>query len=200
MKNIMKDLDHYAAAFQSYQEAPLRNRQGEVALLSKTVKMIQNLREVCVFMCAWVREWERRSDHSRQEMRKHLGKSHAGAAWPKLPRFLQSCSPSEEEEDSFSSKVMLSWCFRSSGRSGGGVGGGCFLTESVAVVSSRGALPRCGALTPTTTDRRCARWWGAFTPGPSPSTGPWATSAQESTGNDGRPGFDNFPWSSATVA
>lgn len=52
MKNIMKDLDHYAAAFQSYLEAPLRNPQREVALLSGTVEMIQSLRKVCVFMCA----------------------------------------------------------------------------------------------------------------------------------------------------
>lgn len=68
-----------------------------------------------------------------------------------------------------------------------------------AVVSSRRMLPRCGAVTPSATGRRCARCWGASTPGPSPSTEPWATSPQESTGSDWRPGFDNLPWSSTTV-
>lgn len=52
MKNIMKDLDHYAAAFQSYLDGPLKNPELEVAPLSKTVEMIQSLRKVCVFMCA----------------------------------------------------------------------------------------------------------------------------------------------------
>lgn len=67
-----------------------------------------------------------------------------------------------------------------------------------AVVSSRRMLSRCGAVTPSATGRRCARCWGASTPGPSPSTEPWATSPQESTGSDWRPGFDNLPWSSTT--
>uniref|UniRef100_H3C7F9 Interleukin-12 subunit alpha n=1 Tax=Tetraodon nigroviridis TaxID=99883 RepID=H3C7F9_TETNG len=44
MKNIMMDLDHYAAAFQSYLKAPLRIPEQEVALLP-TVEMIQSLRE-----------------------------------------------------------------------------------------------------------------------------------------------------------
>lgn len=56
MKNIMKDLDHYAAAFQSYLKAPLRNPEQEVALLSPTVEMIQSLRKVRVLTCAWVSE------------------------------------------------------------------------------------------------------------------------------------------------
>lgn len=52
MRNIMKDLDHYAAAFQSYLKSPLRSPDQEVALLSPTVKMIQDLRKVRVLMCA----------------------------------------------------------------------------------------------------------------------------------------------------
>lgn len=66
MKNIMTDLNHYAAAFQSYLKAPLRNPDREAALLSPAVEMIQSLRKVRVFMCAWVSQrggvmiWDRK--------------------------------------------------------------------------------------------------------------------------------------------
>lgn len=48
LRNIMRDLSHYAAAFRSYIKSPLRLPEQEVALLSPTLEMIQNLREVCV--------------------------------------------------------------------------------------------------------------------------------------------------------
>lgn len=50
-------------------------------------------------------------------------------------------------------------------------------------VSSRRMLPRCGRTTPSVTGRRCVRWWGASTLGPSPSTELWATSPQGITGS-----------------
>lgn len=43
----MKDLAHYSAAFQSYLNSPLRSPEQEVALLSPTLEIIQNLRKVC---------------------------------------------------------------------------------------------------------------------------------------------------------
>lgn len=49
--------------------------------------------------------------------------------------------------------------------------------------SRRRMLPWCGGMTPSVTGRRCARWWGASTLEPSPSTELWATSPQESTGS-----------------
>lgn len=60
MRNIMKDLDHYAAAIRSYLKAPLRSSEREEKLLSPTVEMIQDLRKVRVLICAWERvreEW-----------------------------------------------------------------------------------------------------------------------------------------------
>lgn len=48
LRNIMRDLAHYAAAFQSYINSPLRSPEQEVALLSPTLEMIQNLRKVCL--------------------------------------------------------------------------------------------------------------------------------------------------------
>lgn len=50
--------------------------------------------------------------------------------------------------------------------------------------SFRRRFPTRGAVTASATGRRCARWWGASTPGPSPSTELWATSPRESTGSE----------------
>lgn len=49
--------------------------------------------------------------------------------------------------------------------------------------SFRWRPPTCGKTTPSRTDRRCARWWGASTFAPSPSTEPWATSHLGTTGS-----------------
>lgn len=59
VRNIMKDLDHYAAAIRSYLKAPLRSSEREEKLLSPTVEMIQDLRKVRVLICAWERKTER---------------------------------------------------------------------------------------------------------------------------------------------
>ncbi|XP_029302751.1 interleukin-12 subunit alpha [Cottoperca gobio] len=45
--NIMKDLDHYAAAIQSYMNSPLRSPKEEVALLTPTLEIIKSLRKNC---------------------------------------------------------------------------------------------------------------------------------------------------------
>lgn len=194
MKNIMKDLDHYAAAFQSYLKAPLRNTKQEVALLSPTVEMIQSLRKVRVLMFAWERvrekEWwfKTESDKTSWEI----------TFWCRLtkaPSVSTELLPVGGRGGLLKGTVYSG--FHSSGRRG------VFIHWkrccNPAVVSSRRMLPRCGAVTPSATGRRCARWWGASTPGPSPSTEPWATSPQESTGSDWRPSFDNLPWSSTTI-
>ncbi|XP_029699630.1 interleukin-12 subunit alpha isoform X1 [Takifugu rubripes] len=47
MRNIMRDLDHYAAAIRSYLKAPIRSSEREEKLLSPTVEMIQDLRKCC---------------------------------------------------------------------------------------------------------------------------------------------------------
>ncbi|XP_070685481.1 interleukin-12 subunit alpha [Pempheris klunzingeri] len=50
LKNIMKDLAHYAAAIQSYLNSPLRSPVEEVALLSPTLGIIKSLRKNCSLM------------------------------------------------------------------------------------------------------------------------------------------------------
>ncbi|XP_076591351.1 interleukin-12 subunit alpha [Chaetodon auriga] len=50
LKNIMEDLAHYAAAFQSYLNSTLRSPEEEVALLSPTLGIIQSLRKNCSLM------------------------------------------------------------------------------------------------------------------------------------------------------
>ncbi|KAF7660421.1 hypothetical protein LDENG_00282320 [Lucifuga dentata] len=50
LENIMKDLAHYAAAFQSYLNFPLKNREEEVPLLKSTLGIIQSLRKDCSLM------------------------------------------------------------------------------------------------------------------------------------------------------
>ncbi|XP_070825770.1 interleukin-12 subunit alpha [Chaetodon trifascialis] len=50
LRNIMEDLAHYAAAFQSYLNSTLRSPEEEVALLSPTLGIIQSLRKNCSLM------------------------------------------------------------------------------------------------------------------------------------------------------
>ncbi|XP_075891802.1 interleukin-12 subunit alpha [Nelusetta ayraudi] len=47
LANIKKDLDHYAATFESYLNTQLRNRTQEVPLLSPTLEQIKSLRKNC---------------------------------------------------------------------------------------------------------------------------------------------------------
>ncbi|XP_041797258.1 interleukin-12 subunit alpha [Chelmon rostratus] len=50
LRNIMEDVAHYAAAFQSYLNSTLRSPEEEVALLSPTLGIIQSLRKNCSLM------------------------------------------------------------------------------------------------------------------------------------------------------
>ncbi|XP_068173622.1 interleukin-12 subunit alpha [Antennarius striatus] len=50
LRNIMKDLAHYAAAFQSYLRSPLRSPEEEAALLNPTLGVIQSVRKNCSLM------------------------------------------------------------------------------------------------------------------------------------------------------
>nr|XP_046245234.1 interleukin-12 subunit alpha [Scatophagus argus] len=50
LRNIMKDLDHYAAIFQSYISSSLRSPEQEVPLLRPTLGIIQSLRKNCSLM------------------------------------------------------------------------------------------------------------------------------------------------------
>lgn len=190
MKNIMKDLDHYTAAFQSYLKAPLRNPEQEVALLSPTVEMIQSLRKVRVLMCAWEsgggvmiqdRKWENILGNNILVWpdQSFLG-FYRAAPWQKKRRTPQR------------------YCLLGFSPFWARGGGSMHWRRccNPAALPSRRMLPRCGAVTPSPTGRRCAKWWGASTPGPSPSTELWATSPQESTEViEGH----NLPWSSTTV-
>lgn len=52
LKNIMKDLAYYAAAFESYLETPLQNPVNTTAVLKPVQDTIQSLRKVCMsVMC-----------------------------------------------------------------------------------------------------------------------------------------------------
>ncbi|KAM7413003.1 hypothetical protein PAMA_020404 [Pampus argenteus] len=50
LRNIMKDLAHYAAAIRSYINSSLRSPEEEVALLSPALGIVQSLRKNCSLM------------------------------------------------------------------------------------------------------------------------------------------------------
>ncbi|XP_051253823.1 interleukin-12 subunit alpha [Dicentrarchus labrax] len=80
-RNIMKDLAHYAAAFESYINSSLRCPEKEIPLLKPTLGIIQSLRKDCCLMPNGERDsseedvaqmWGNDTFNNRQEMCKMM--------------------------------------------------------------------------------------------------------------------------------
>lgn len=93
LRNIMEDVAHYAAAFQSYLNSTLRSPEEEVALLSPTLGIIQSLRKVCLLcMCGRGKKTdrERQSRDSKAEIVRERENLKGNNIW-KLPDEIFLC-------------------------------------------------------------------------------------------------------------
>ncbi|KAM3615316.1 uncharacterized protein V6R79_000104 [Siganus canaliculatus] len=81
LRNIMKDMTHYDAVFQSYIRSSLRSPDQEIQLLSPTLEIIQKLKTNCSLMSDGendaseenaVQKWDENTFNNRQEMCKMM--------------------------------------------------------------------------------------------------------------------------------